>query len=392
MKRFYREASTLGFGFILLAGCGEKKPTPEIPIGVSAVKIKPQTIPANFEYVAVAESSHIIQIRARVEGYLDSINYKEGSMVKSGDLLFVIDQRPFIASLEQTQAVLERQRAILWNAEQIKHRMVALYEQDAISERDLDNAIAEELSAKANVMAAEANVYQADLNLGYTAIRAPATAMSGQAKYREGALISPGEQNLLTTLYVVDPIWINFSVSDRDLLIANREEKSGLIVWPKDKQFQVEAILADGTKVPASGYIDFTNPAIQQSTGTMLIRSVFPNPNTLIYPGQFVRVIVKGATRPNCIIVPQTAVVQGEAGPFVFTIDKSGRAEKKPVELGDWYGSYWIITDGLKNGDVVIGLGVNKIREKALVNIVEMMPDQPKINSDQGTQGQTLGF
>ncbi len=386
------KASIYVLVIILFVGCKEKKINQEIPIPVSAVKIKPQTIPANFEYVAVAESSHIIQIRARVEGYLDSINYKEGSMVKAGDLLFVIDQRPFIASLEQSQAVLEKQRAILWNAEQIKHRMVALYDEDAISERDLDNALADELAAKANVAAAEANVYQADLNLGYTAIRAPVTAMSGQAKYREGALISPGDQNLLTTLYVVDPIWINFSVSDRDLLTANREEKKGLIVWPKDKQFTVEAILADGTKVPASGYIDFTNPAIQQSTGTMLIRSVFPNPNTLIYPGQFVRVIVKGAMRPNCIIVPQTAIVQGESGPFVYVVDKNARAEKRPVELGDWYGSYWIITDGLKPGEMVIGLGVNKMREKSLVHIVEMLPEQPTINPDQGTQGQTLGF
>jgi membrane fusion protein (multidrug efflux system) len=379
--------------FVLLIGtaCQSPKKVEMPPIPVSAMKVIKQKIPANFAFVGVAESSHIIQMRARVEGYLESINYKEGSMVKAGDLLFVIDQRPFIAALEQAQADLERQRAILWNAEQIKARMVALYDQDAISERDLDNALADEMAARANVMAGEAKVYQADLNLSFASITAPADAMASMAKYREGALISP-DQTLLTTLYVIDPIWINFSVSDRDLLIARDEIKKGQLVYPKDNQFTVEAVLSDGTIIPSKGFIDFTSPAIQQDTGTMLIRSVFPNSEYLIYPGQFVRVVVKGAYRPDCIIVPQTAVTQGEASPFVYVIDQSSRVERRQVTLGDWFEDYWIILDGLKEGETVVGVGVNKVQEGAVVQVVDLMPQMPTVNPRFGTQGNTLGF
>lgn len=368
--------------FILLIStfCGcTKTALPQIkPIPVTAIKIKKQKIPADFEFVAVAESSHIIEMRARVEGYLESINYKEGAMVKEGQLLFVIDQRPFIAALEQAKAQLERQKAILWNAEQIRSRMMALYDQNAVSERDLDNAIAEELAAKANVIANQANVYQAELNLSFASIQAPASAMSSLAKYREGALIAPGEQNLLTTLYVIDPIWINFSVSDRDLLSSRNERLKKQLVWPEDQKFTVEAVLSDGTKLPSKGYIDFTSPAIQQSTGTMLIRSVFENKQSLVYPGQFVKVIVKGAFRPDCVIVPQTAIVQGENGAFVYVINQQNRLEKKLVGLGDWYLDYWIILDGLKEGDLVVTLGVNRVRENSQVVITHFAPSVPK--------------
>ncbi len=377
----------------ILTGCHHHTADkPFVPIDVSAILIERQTIPANFEFVGVAESSHIIQIRSRVEGYLESINYIEGSMVEAGQLLFVIDKRPFIADLEKAQGVLERQRAILWNAEQTRARMTALYDEDAISERDYDNAVAEEMAAKANVLSAEAALYQADLNLSFASLQAPVRAMSSQAKYREGALISPGEQSLLTTLYVVDPIWVNFSVSDRDLLIASREVEKGELVWPKDRQFEIEAVLSDGTILPSTGFIDFTSPAIQQSTGTLFIRSVLNNPENKIYPGQFVRVIVKGAVRPNCIIIPQTAVVQSEKGPFVYTIDRMNRIVQKFVTLGDWYGDYWVISEGLNPGDLVVAEGVSRIQQGVLVQVTKMVPKTPKIDPTQGTQGKTLGF
>ena len=377
------------FLLVLVSGCQSSKKPAEVSVSVSAVKIKKQNVPADFSFVAVAESSHIVQIRARVEGYLQSIDYKEGSYVKEGQMLFSIDPRPFIAALDQAKAELDRQKAILWNAEQIKNRMVSLYQQDAISERDLDNAISDELAAKANVAAQEANVYQADLNLSYATLQAPVSGMAGLAKYREGALISPGEQNLLTDLYVIDPIWINFSVSDRDLLIARSEIAKKQLVFPANNQFQVEAILSDGSKIPSMGSIDFTSPAIQQSTGTMLIRTVFANTDNLVYPGQFVRIKLKGAYRPDSIIVPQTAVVQGESSAFVYVIDKSGRAERRNVSLGDWFDSYWVILDGLKDGESVVALGVNRIHDQSLVHITEYLPAFPQ---KENIQVKTLGF
>ena len=255
--------------------------------------------------------------------------------------------------------------------------MVPLYQQNAVSQKDLDNALANEMAAKANVETAEADLYKAQLNLGFASITAPVTALSSQAKYREGALIAPGSENLLTTIYVVDPIWVNFSISERDILKMKKDVQQKKITWPKNMNFQIEAILADGTIVPGEGYIDFTNPALQQSTGTMLIRSVLPNPNLLIYPGQFVRVVVKGAIRQNAILVPQTAVIQGQNGIFVYVVQE-GKAVMRSVSPGDWYQDYWIIDEGLAGGDVVIVEGVNKVQNQTPVTIQQLVPNTPQ--------------
>lgn len=365
------------FSLCFLNSCKKQTSPTRPPVPVTAMRVEAQTIPAEFEFVGVAESSHIVELRARVEGYLEQITYKEGSLVHAGDLMFVLDQRPFIAQVESAQGMLDKQNAVLWNAEQTKARMVPLYQQNAVSQRDLDNAIAEELAAKASVETASADLYKADLNLGFASITAPVTAMSNQAKFREGALISPGPDSLLTTLYVIDPIWINFSVSDNDLIKLYREIKLKQVVIPKDNNFTIEARLSDGSRIPATGTIDFMNPALQQSTGTMLIRAVFPNPEAILKPGQFIRVIVKGATRPYAIIIPQTAVIQGESGTFVYVVDQSGKAQMRPVELGDWYENYWIVNKGLVPGDVVVTQGVNKIQNGSQVQIQSLVPSRP---------------
>lgn len=367
------------FLFLLLfsVSCHKAEKKAARAVSVTAVRAEAQTLPADFEFVGVGESSHIVQIRARVEGYLQSINYKEGSLVKEGDPLFVIDQRPFIAAVESAMGLLDRQKALLWNAQQTKNRMVPLYAQNAVSQKDLDNAIAEEMAAEANVQTAQADLYKAQINLGFTSISAPVTALSSQAKYREGALIAPGagDENLLTTLYVVDPIWVNFSISDNDLLQMRQDVAAKRVKLPDHSAFRIEAVLSDGVVLPAEGVIDFANPAIQQSTGTMLFRAVLPNPKIQIYPGQFVKVIVKGAVRPNAIVVPQTSVVQGAHGSFVYVV-ADGKAEERPVELGVWYKDYWIIDSGLKPGDIVVAKGVNKIKKGTPLTIQTLLSSQ----------------
>lgn len=359
----------IGSVLILFCSSCEKKTVqkpPEIPI--TAMHIVPLTIPANFEYVGVAESSHIVELRARVEGYLEKIAYVEGSLVHVGDPMFVLDRRPFIASLEGAQGELLRQKALLWNAQQIKDRMVPLYQQNAVSQRDLDNAIAEEYAAEANVITAKAKVMTAQLNLGFASIGAPVTGMAAQAKFREGALISPGPNSLLTNIYVIDPIWVNFSVSSGDLLQAREEVAKNQLKYPDKMNFAIEVIMADNSTLPAEGKIDFTDPALQQNTGTMLVRSVLANPKGWLKPGQFVRVVLKGAIRPNAIIVPQTAVLQGQNGIFVYVVE-NGKTTIRPVEPGEWYKDFWIIKSGLKEGDVVVVEGVNKVQNGTPVQI-----------------------
>jgi len=365
--------------FLLVLAACSKAPAPKAtPIPVTAVRVDPQTVPANFEFVGVGESSHIVQLRARVEGYLESIDYVEGGLVQDGQLMFVLDQRPFIAQVDHAQGELAHQKAVLWNAQQSLNRMLPLYQQNAVSQKDLDNAVAEELGAKADVEKAEASLYEAELNLSFASVTAPVKGLASQAKYREGALIAPGpgDQNLLTTIYVVDPIWVNFNVSDNDLLKLRKDIKDKRIVIPAHNQFRIEAILSDGTVVPAEGTIDFMNPAIEQNTGTMLIRAVLPNANIAIYPGLFVKVRVIGAVRPNAMLVPQTAVMQGATGTFVYVI-QDGKAVMRPVVPGDWYKDYWIIDQGLNPGDIVISVGGNRVQQGTKVTIQSMVKSGP---------------
>jgi membrane fusion protein (multidrug efflux system) len=370
--------------------CSKKELSPKPPLPVSAMHIVAKTIPANFQYIGVVESSHIVEIRARVMGYLEKIDYLEGSIVDANSRLFVIDQRPFIDALHMAEGDLERAKAVHWNAVQSLNRMTPLFKANAVSQKDYDNAVADEWSAKGLMLTAEANVEKAKLNLGYCSILAPVRGWVTKSTFREGALISPGPNDLMTSLYVIDPIWVNFSVSEGDILKSRKETSKKQLVLPEDMKFAIEIILADGTIYPAFGEINFSAPDIQQTTGTMLVRSVVQNRDALLRPGQFVNVVVKGAKRPNAIIVPQTAVSQGQNGIYVYVVDEKGRAQIRMVETGDWYHDYWIITSGLKDGEIVIADGVNRIQNNMPVSVTKWVASAPK--NEENSDNQTLGF
>ena len=360
----------------LLSSCQpheEEAPTELPPVEVTTLKIKPQTIPAIFEYVGFAQSSHPVEIRARVEGYLDKIAYTEGEIVHEGDLLFQIDPRPFQASLDVAKGELARQEAILWNAKRSVDRLKPLFEQNAASRRDLDNAISQQLASEADVQSAKAKVTEAELNLNYTTINSPITGLSSRSNYREGALISPGPNGLLTTISVINPMWVDFSVSQADLLKYGDETQKGLLIQPKDQKYKVEIVLANGSVYPYKGNVNFAEPILAQSTGTMHIRAEINNPTGVLLPGQFVKVRVLGVIRPNAILVPQRAVQQGKKGMFVYVV-QNGKAVTRYIEPGDWYKDQWIINSGLQKGDVVITDGVNKVQQGSTV--IEKKPTE----------------
>ncbi len=357
------------FLFLFCFSCSHKKPAAPPPLPISAIKIEPQTIPADFEYVGVAESSHIVELRAQVQGYLDQITYKEGGLVKVGDLMFVLDRRPFIAALDSNVGQLATADATLWNSVQTRERTVPLYEQNALSERELDAAIAGEQEALGQVYTAQGNVDAAQIQLEFASIIAPVTGYASKATFREGALIRAGFfSDLMTTIYVIDPIWVNINVPDGDILKMRKENESHQLVYPENNNYKIEVILSDNTVFPTEGTVDFTNPAIDQPTGTMLIRTIFANPEAWLRPGQFARVIVKGAVRPNAIVVPQASVMQGPKGNFVYVVNED-KVESRPVTAGDWYKDYWIIQKGLKEGDVVVVDGVNKVSPGKAVEV-----------------------
>lgn len=362
--------------FGILAAClclvaceKEKAQAPQIhPTEVSVKEVQPQTVPAVYEFVGVAQSSHVVEIRARIEGYLDKIAYTEGTFVQKGDLLFQIDPRPFEAALDRAHAQLAREEAVLWDAKRAVERYRPLYEQKAASLRDLDNAVSRQLASEADVQAAKAQVTEADLNLGYTSIFAPVSGQAGEANYREGALISP-TQDKMATLSVIDPIWINFSVSEGAILKSQRSIAQGILKFPPNDDFSVQVVLADQTVFPEMGKVNFASPTYDQKTGTMMIRAVLPNPHNILRPGQFVRVRLLGAVRPDAIVVPQKSVLQSQKGMFVFIINDDNEAVMQPIEPGAWEQDNWVIDAGLKPGDRVVVEGVNKLRPGSKVVI-----------------------
>lgn len=361
-------------GLSLLFSCSKKEAPPQphhVPISV--VEVKPMDVPAIFQAVGTAQSSHMVDIRARVEGYLDEIAYVEGSKVKTGDLLFQIDPRPFQASLDSAKAELDKAKAILWDATVIRNRLEPLFKEHAISERDLDNAIAQELAAQATVAAAEANVRSNALNLGYTTITSPIDGITSAANYREGSLIVSSLPKPLTTVSAIDPIWINFSIGENVLLEHRKDVEKGIVKDPKDMKFEVQLILADGSTYPFTGIVDFLEPFYDQTTGTINVRTTFPNAQAILKPNQFVQVKVLGATYVDAFIVPQRAVLQGNKGTFVYIVGANNQAEIAAVEVGDWYQDDWIIKNGLKMGDKVIVDGITKVQKGAPVTITKVL-------------------
>ena len=351
---------------------GENKEASQVSaVEVTVINAEPKTVPVTFEYVGQTESSHIVEIRARVEGYIDKIAYKEGSLVNQGDVLFQLDPRPFQAKLEEVKGQLAAAKANLTRARREYNRIEPLYKQNAVSQRDRDNAEATLLEAEAAVQSAKANVMDAEVNLGYTTITSPVTGLSDRALQREGGLVSPGPASLLTTVSQPDPMWVYFSVSENDLLKYRDEITKGLLKFPPKDDFEVQLVLADGSIFPEKGRVTFAAPLFSRETGTFLVRAELSNPQGLLRPGQFVKVRVIGATRPEAIVVPQEAVMETAKGHAVYVV-KDGKAELRNIEVGDWQGNDgWLITSGLKSGEVVVVKGINKLREGALVKIVQ---------------------
>ncbi|MFO1314885.1 MAG: efflux RND transporter periplasmic adaptor subunit [Burkholderiales bacterium] len=355
-----------------VAGCGKDAPKPAAvpaPIEVRTITVAPRDTPVSFEYVAQTESSHQVQIRARVNGFLDRRVYTEGTMVKSGDVMFRQDPKPFQAQLDVALGALAEQQARLQVANDNLAQVKPLTALNALSQKDLDDATGQQQAAAAAVQSAKANVETARLNLGYTTITTPVTGLSSFARVQDGAYVN-AENSLLTYVEQVDPIWVNFTLSENEVLAFRSGQERGTIRLPASSNYTVEVVLADGSIYPHKGKITFANPSYNQQTGTFLLRATIPNAEGALRPGQFVRVRVSGPVRLNAILVPQQAVLQGAKGHFVIVVDKESKAEIRGVEVGPWNGNDWFITGGLKAGDVVVTDGMVRLSPGAPVKVV----------------------
>lgn len=347
--------------FPLLVGCHkENKVQQYSQTEVTVIQIEPRDTPVTIEFVAQTQSSHQVEIRARVNGFLNKRVYKEGGVVNKEQVLFEIDPKPFQVQLNQAQAALAKHEASLATAQSNLARVKPLAELDALSRKDLDDATGRAQSAAAEVEQAKAQVESAKLNLSYCTITSPINGITSASLQQDGAYIS-AQNNQLTTVMVLSPMWVNFSVSENEMQNFRAQIGKGLLKSPARDNYEIELILVDGTIYPYTGRITFAEPMYDAKSGTFMIRSSIPNPKGVLRPNQYVRVRLKGITRPAAILVPQQAVQMGSKGHFVWVVNPDSTVNPRPVEVGEWYGNNWFINDGLKAGERVVvegGLGL----------------------------------
>lgn len=366
-----------GAGLLLLfaafaGGCGPKGP-PGGPGGfppavVAVQEIKPKTLPVEFEYPAQTAGSREVEVRARVPGILLKRNYEEGAAVHAGQSLFTLDSGPYEAAVARAEADVASADARLGQASRNARRMKPLFEANAASQKDYDDAASGEEVAAADVKSARARLYEARLNLGYTRVEAPTTGISSRALKSEGTLVS-GPEVLLTTVSQIDPIYVNFGMSESEQLRLRQESAAGKLTLPKDGRFDVAIRFEDGRVYSRPGRLAFTDIRVNNQTGTSDARAEIPNPAGEVRPGQFVRAILRGAVRPEAITVPQRAVMEGPTGKIVYVLGAENKAEPRPVTVGEWTGNDIIVLSGLKAGDKVIVDGLMKVFPGAPVQL-----------------------
>ncbi|WP_148415756.1 efflux RND transporter periplasmic adaptor subunit [Noviherbaspirillum massiliense] len=365
----WRLALLLLAALLQVAGCGQKNQGPAQaappPPEVSVIKAATSPVTLLEDYAAQTEAVEAVEIRSRVGGILERQAFKDGSPVKKGELLFVIDQQPFLTALSQSRANLAQAQASHLNSAQNLARLKPLMQTRAISQQDLDAAVAKERADAASVEAGKAQVRQAQLNLDYTTIRAPRDGMISRALIRPGGLVN-ASSTLLTTLYSVDPMYVSFTISEQKLNELQRHYN--LRDARKRPDFKVKLI--DGSDYKYGGKLDFVDAAVDPRNGTLPARLVVPNPEGYLRPGQFVRVIMPGQENPNAILIPQKAVQELQGKRSVYVIGPDNKAQYRDIVANARVGNNWVVEQGIKPGELVVVEGIAKVKPGAPVKPV----------------------
>jgi membrane fusion protein (multidrug efflux system) len=320
------------------------------------------------EYVAQTQAPDTIEIRSQVTGLLERQVFTDGGRVKKGDVLYVIDQRPFEAQVANARASLAQAEANLVNAKQNLARQERLIAQKAVSQQDYDTALAQQRSGAALVEAQKALLRNAELNLEFATLRASREGFMSTSLVKPGALIT-AQQTLLTTLYSSDPMWVNFSISEDRFLELQKTLKYPPGERPEAAPpFRIR--LADGSEYKLRGKLDFIDATLDQKSGTLQVRISVPNPSRELRPGLFVRVIVPAFENPNGIRIPQQAVQELQGLKSVYVVNAEDKAESRPIVATHRLGNEWLVDSGLKPGERVVVEGVGKVRTGAAVKAV----------------------
>ena len=365
LKRFKVVASALILSIIITA-CQQKddqQPAAALPPPVVTVAaVVSRDVTPSFEQIGRVEAVDSVELRARVEGYLELRNFQEGTDINEGDLLFQIERAPYEAIVDQRKADLARAEATLNNAQITLERNQDLRKKGTIAQATLDDAIAAEAEAKAGVLQAEAAVRSAQLNLDYTQISSPLTGRIGRATLSVGNLVGPNS-GALATVVSLDPIYATVAISDKDLIEAR---KRGVDL--ENPRAEPTLRLADGTDYAQLGRFDFLDNQVNQGTDTITARAVFDNPDKVLLPGQFVTVVIKRKEAISALVVPQAAIQEDQSGRFVLVVKDDNTVETRPVTTGQQVGTEWVIKEGLTAGEQVIVQGLQKVRPGLTVN------------------------
>ena len=342
------------------------------PIPVSVSTVEPETLSAHLRFLAQTEGSQVVEIRARVAGYLEERAFTEGQQVEKGSALFRIDAKPFEVQLEQARARLASAQATLERATHQVRRYQEAVARDAGTSNELEDWQTQQSIAQAQVQQATAEIAAAELELGYTTIESPITGSVGRSLKDVGSYVDAGQNGLLAVVQQVDPMYVRYSVTEAEMLRFQRQEEAGVLIVPELTSIEFTITLADGSEYPHTGHINFLDVAVDQTTGTSVVRGEVPNPDGVLRPGQFVYATITNVQRVNVIRVPQSAVQMSPKGASVMVIGPDGNAQARPVELGEWDDNeFWVIEQGLQPGDRVITDRLMMVRPGAPVTVAE---------------------
>jgi membrane fusion protein (multidrug efflux system) len=356
---------------ILATGCEKVAPPPPAAPAVEVVKVAQKDVPIYMEWIGSLDGNVNAVIRPQVTGYLIKQNYREGDLVKQGQPLFEIDPRTFEAAVDEAKGARAQQQARYETSKANLARIKPLAARNAVSQKDLDDAVGAELSTRAALDAAEASLKTAQLNLGFTRMASPITGIAGIAKAQIGDLLSPSMPTELTTVSSVDPIKVYFNISEREYLKVAESRN------PEKKNVPIELILVDGSSYPEQGKFLLLNRQVDTTTGTFKAAAQFPNPKNLLRPGQYGKILVTMSVNKDALLVPQRAVTEMQGKYLVAVVGADNKVEIRPVAVGQRIGTEWIVSTGLKAGESVVAEGTQKVKPGVVVVPKPFAPAAP---------------
>ena len=360
--------AALSLALLLASGCGKKEQAAPPPPVVEVVTVAQKDVPIYKEWVGSLDGYVNAVIRAQVSGYLIKQNYREGDLVKKGQVLFEIDPRTFQAALDQAKGILAQQKARHVTAQANLARIRPLAAKNAVSQKDLDDAVGAELSTRSSVEAAQASVEEARLNLGFTRITSPVDGIAGIAKAQIGNLVGPSMVTELTSVSTVNPIKVYVSVSEREYLKVRESN-------PDPEKIPMELTLADGSVYPHKGHLALADRQIDPTTGTLKCGILFTNPDNRLRPGGYGLVRAIMSVKNGALLIPQRSVTDMQGKLLVAVVGADNKVTIRPVKVAERIGSDWIIEEGLKPGEKVVAEGTQKVKPDMVVNPQPFNPE-----------------